>query len=1129
MFAKRGKTRSGGRAGYFPQCKNFYQEGCRRREDSRFPCSECPLHQYRPLEDMFLVRHLMGASPDFTDVIGIYPMLPDSTCRFLVFDFDNHEAASGQEAKARKLPAAIRSRKAAKDASPPAAAQSVPDAKPQLRSQSRTPPDADQLLRQEVSAFLAICDGAGIPVLVERSRSGRGYHVWMFFTEPVPAKLARQLGQSLLSRAAAEISLSGFAYYDRMIPEQDSLPARARKESIGNLVALPLQGAKIPEGNSVFIDRTWHPYPDQWQALASTAKLTPGQLSAFVGLFGQAPELGCDFLAQEGEPAAGQSALRFSHETGTTAENGGAGSSLTPGSDRTGSSEVPSPHAGTRCAQGSRQEAGQSAMGLKPWQKSLKIEASDLLAPKLEITLADGIYLPLDAMKPRLQNRLRRLAAYQNPQFYQKYNAGFSTKGIPRIVYLGYDQDGYLCLPRGLLEPLIRILQDAGIPFAAEDCRDGGNPLEVSFSGQLRPRQQEAADALLRHDCGILEAATAFGKTAVGAWLIARLKTSALIITHTRAIQDQWMESLRRFLSFGGAQASQPETAPAESPGVAPPANLATPEADAACDTEKKPGRKAATVAKGRRDEDPNKSMIGSLSGAGRRLTGMVDVVMAQSLNSALEEILSNGYGLVIVDECHHATAGAIDGFLDVSSALHIYGLSATARRRDRQEMRFFMSIGPVLHRFGALEQIRGQNIPHYVVPRFCAASAPADFNPQNMYQSLAAIEARNAMIIADVEECLKRQRTPLVLTRRREHAKCLAKSLEGDDRKVLLILGGATEKQRRETREILESVANTESDGGKLALVAVDSCIGEGFNFPRLDTLFLTMPVSWSGAIIQYAGRLHREYEGKRNVIIYDYVDIQIPHLERSYHRRIKTYRQMGYRVGAGPETAPTDIRNIFDIGSCRRALVQDLEEAKETVLVFAPTLEDSARTPHADPPPASHPNEKTPEAPGIRESECADGDSAPDMGRNLLARAAKEPAADASLPGKERPVSRDDESGNIPPDLLATLEAIQSRGVKVTFITSEAQKRLPERLLKSQAAHKRIRGMHENLVIIDRRILWYAGAGFLSDGPRDETAIRLPDPKSAREMEQLLMTRAYRLPAVPATGSDMRNFELF
>lgn len=226
VYSKRYQNKTTGKAGYFPQCKNFWSNICQRKLKTGIPCKDCSYRMYKPLTKEEIIAHLQGKSDTSSDVIGIYPLLKNNTCRFLVFDFDNHE----QDDFA----------------------------------------NVDDTWKEEVEALRKICVLNAIDPLVERSRSGKGAHIWIFFDKPISAQLARQFGMALLDKGAENINLKSFTYYDRMLPAQDILP----QGGLGNLIALPLQGQALKNGDSAFIDENWNAYKNQWKILMSKPKLT---------------------------------------------------------------------------------------------------------------------------------------------------------------------------------------------------------------------------------------------------------------------------------------------------------------------------------------------------------------------------------------------------------------------------------------------------------------------------------------------------------------------------------------------------------------------------------------------------------------------------------------------------------------------------------------------------------------------------------------------------------------------------------------------------------------------------------------------------------------------------------------
>ena len=539
----------------------------------------------------------------------------------------------------------------------------------------------------------------------------------------------------------------------------------------------------------------------------------------------------------------------------------------------------------------------------KPWKKLPVLFHKEDAAQPLSITLANGIYIDAAGVKPRLQNALRRLAAYSNPEFYKKKALGFSTRNIPRIVFCGEDVGNFIHLPRGCQNQLTAQLATAEIPYTISDERQIGHKIKVDFHGSLSPAQAEAAAAMLAQDTGVLCAATAFGKTAVGAYLVAQRKVNTLVLVHNAEIMKNWLEDFEKFLQID-------EPLP----------EYITP--------------------KGRHKKLP--SLIGTLSGGRNRLGGIVDVAMITSLGQgdAVNALVKN-YGMVIMDECHHAGAAIAEDVLNAVSAKYVYGLTATPKRDDGQEQKIFMQLGPIRYRYTAKDRAAAQDVQHLVYPRFTRLFVP-NANKLSYNQARRAVvesEVRNEQILTDVTACLQARRTPLVLTKEKEHAAFLYERLKTKTDHIFLLQGGSSTKQKEELRTQMRAVPPAES----VVLVAIGQYIGEGFNFPRLDTMMLAMPISWQGNVEQYAGRLHRDYEGKQDVIIYDYVDAHIRVLESMYYKRLRTYKRIGYEIITAPNQEKQTANAIFDSESYLPVYEKDLQQANKSIYIASPGLNKS------------------------------------------------------------------------------------------------------------------------------------------------------------------------------------------
>ncbi|GAB6010468.1 DEAD/DEAH box helicase family protein, partial [Dysgonomonas reticulitermitis] len=424
----------------------------------------------------------------------------------------------------------------------------------------------------------------------------------------------------------------------------------------------------------------------------------------------------------------------------------------------------------------------------------------------------------------------------------------------------------------------------------------------VSFKGTLREGQQSATDTLLQYENGILSVPTAFGKTVIGASLIANRKCSTLILVHLQTLCDQWKKSLEQFLEI----------------------NESLPE------PEKKRGRKKV------------RSIIGQIGSGKNTSLGIIDIALVQSLvhENEVDDIVKN-YGMVIVDECHHASSLNYEKVLSDTNALYVYGLTATPKRQDGQHPVTLMQCGPIRYSVSAKEQAVKRNFEHYVMPCFTGFRKPltvneSDWHITKIYTALAEDELRNQQIATDVCEVVTNGRTPIILTQRKEHVMQLAAILKNQTNAHIITLVGADSAKVK--NKMMESLAGIPQED-RLIIIATGKYIGEGFDYPRLDTLFLASPIAWKGTLAQYAGRLHREYPGKQDVIVYDYVDIHIPVLERMYHKRLTGYAQIGYKA-LSSKNEPDKISMIYDSDTFASAIKNDLAEAKKEIRIASPYI---------------------------------------------------------------------------------------------------------------------------------------------------------------------------------------------
>ncbi|MGP8264575.1 MAG: TOTE conflict system archaeo-eukaryotic primase domain-containing protein [Beijerinckiaceae bacterium] len=734
VFPRRWENSKTGKAGYAPACHNEWIRGiC---EKPRIKCSNCPNQAFVPVSDEVVRSHLQGKDVTHLKklepfVAGVYPLMPDETCWFLAADFDK------------------------------------------------------QSWQRDALAFLTTCREKGVPAALERSRSGDGGHIWIFFSEPVLASEARKLGAHLLTETMERCPDLGFESYDRLFPSQDTMPSGG----FGNLIALPLQNGARQIGNSVFVDDGLRPYDDQWAFLSSLRRMSGAEVANLV----------------EQAVAAGRIVgLRLPLDD----------------DDETPWRAPPS-----------RRRAAQPIVGEVP--------------EGVAVVLGNQVYIDRSMLPPSLVNRLIRLAAFQNPEFYAAQAMRLPTFGKPRVISCAELFTKHIALPRGCFDAVIDLLIANGIRPELRDERYGSVPLGTRFLGTLTADQHLAADALMPHDTGVLAATTAFGKTVVACKLIAERNTNTLVLVHRQQLLDQWVARLPVFL-------------------------------------------------------DVDADRIGVIRGGRKRPKGFIDVATVQSLvrKGEVSDLVAD-YGHLVVDECHHLSAVSFEAVARAAKAKYVLGLSATVTRKDGHHPIIFMQCGPIRYHVDAKKQAAARPFSHRVVIKRTTFRAErqkrdAPDSIQELYGLLACDPARNDMIFNDVLLALEAGRSPVVLTERKDHLKGIAERLSKFAKNVIVLKGGMGAKQLHQVMETLQSV----TDDQERVIVATGRYLGEGFDDARLDTLFLTMPISWRGTLAQYAGRLHRLHGAKREVIIFDYVDEREPLLAKMANRRKAGYKALGYEV---------------------------------------------------------------------------------------------------------------------------------------------------------------------------------------------------------------------------------------
>ncbi len=703
-----------GTSGYSPSCGNEWKSGICQKP--RVKCGDCNQRQLLPLTDQVIYDHLAGKQ-----TIGVYPLLLNDSCFFLAADFD----------------------------------------------------EADW--REDAKAFMQSCREFGIPAALEISRSGNGVHAWIFFAEPVPAHEARQLGAALISNTCVRTRQLSLASYDRLFPNQDTMP----KGGFGNLIALPLQKQPRESGRSVFVDQQLQPYPDQWAFLASIRQMNRRELE--------------DAILRSSDG-------RHPLDVAFTTDDDDS----------------------------------------KPWQRPspVPVRIAGPLPEALALVLANQIFIAKADLSQPLANRLIRLAAFQNPEFYKAQAMRLPVWNKPRIIGCAENYPQHIGLPRGCLDAVLDLLQENDIRPVIQDKRLPGRKVTARFTGALRKDQKAAVRAILKHEVGVLCAPTAFGKTVTAAALIARRKVSTLVLVHRTELLRQWQERLTEFLEIP-------------------------------------------------------KGGLGVIGGGKKKPSGKIDIAVMQSLSRRedLGEILDQ-YGQIIIDECHHLSAVSFEAILKQAKAIFVVGLTATPIRRDGHQPIIFMQCGPIQH-----SATRPETAPTQleVWPKMLPTpSLSPDLPIQEMFRILANDATRNRRIAGDVLAAYREGRKVLVLTERTEQLRLLREQFGADIEHCYVLHGRLSKKQRAAVLVELDAL----DDSAPRVVLATGRLIGEGFDHPPLDTLVLAMPISWKGTLQQYAGRLHREHAHKQDVRIYDYAETDQPQLFRMWSKRQRGYRTMGYEL---------------------------------------------------------------------------------------------------------------------------------------------------------------------------------------------------------------------------------------
>ncbi|MFH1395410.1 MAG: DEAD/DEAH box helicase family protein [Candidatus Omnitrophota bacterium] len=676
IYARRWENYSG-RSGYSPVCKYEWDKLLCLKP--KIKCSNCENRHFLPFDSSTITKHLNGEI-----TAGIYPLLNNDNCYFLAIDFDGDSWSN------------------------------------------------------DINAVMETCVIENISAAMERSRSGKGGHLWMFFSEEVSAISARKLGTGLISKTMVRHCQLSMKSYDRLFPNQDTIP----KGGFGNLIALPLQKKTLLAGNGVFINKSGLPYSDQWAYLASINKLSRDETETLV-----------DTLKKTGGKIPARWSFIDEEE--------------------------------------------------KPWmrppsgKRHFNVNIKEL-PNEIEAVLSNRIYIKTEHIPSALINQFKHLAAFHNPDFYKKQKMRFSTHATPRVICCAELDTGWLSIPRGCMKEVKIVLNDYGIKLKVEDKRFHSAKTDFVFLGNLYDIQQVAFNDIVSADFGVLSAPPGFGKTVIAAAVIAKRKKNTLILVNRKPLMYQWQIQLSALLGI-------------------------------------------------------DKKKIGLIGGGKNSPTELLDVGMVQSMDicHGVDDRIAK-YGFVIMDECHHVGASSFEKVMNQVKAKYVLGLTATPYRRDGHQPIIHMQCGPLIHRIKDKDSIACAPNSKVIVR---TTTFKADWNDNSkiheLWPKLTANEERNKQILNDIEEVLDTGRFPLILTERREHLALFETFLKDKIDFLVVLHGGLRQKKRQEIFEELKGIP----DNSRKAILATGSYIGEGFDSPRLDTLFLTMPASFKGKIVQVIG----------------------------------------------------------------------------------------------------------------------------------------------------------------------------------------------------------------------------------------------------------------------------------
>lgn len=478
-------------------------------------------------------------------------------------------------------------------------------------------------------------------------------------------------------------------------------------------------------------------------------------------------------------------------------------------------------------------------------------------------------------------NMIRRLSSMINPEYYLKMKLRKPIFKTRYTISEYIETESYITIPRGCKDKFLNVFANADIQI--QDKRNNGHEIDVSFKGELKNQQIEAIQSLLKYDTGVLHAVAGFGKTVMAIYAIAQKKTSTLIIVPTIDLKKQWLERIDEFLTYPSA-------------------------------IKKKD------------------AYIGEFTGSKKNLKGNLDIATIQSLSKCddLKTLLAP-YGFVIIDECHHIPSQSFRIVMRNIKSTYIYGFSATPDRKDGLEKIMYMYCGEKRYETNKKLIISQRTFLQYLIPHFTNVKLlEIKDTYQEIIDEIYLNEHRNFMIANDIITEFRNNRKSIVLSERIDHLQILYEKIRDVSPNIFVLTSDMKTSDRKQIGEQIKEVAKLDN----YIVLATSKLLGEGFDLPSLDTLFLTLPVSDKNRIEQYTGRIHREFEGKEVVYVHDYVDVHIPMMEAMFQKRLKAYHQEGY-VTKTNERGQDEVTFLYSEDTYLPTLLKDLEFAKKRILI--------------------------------------------------------------------------------------------------------------------------------------------------------------------------------------------------